>query len=73
MSNAANEIKKMWPIFSVGQNKPIQLRALSPKAAPIKLSPKNSTFTASQYPDPDERKRAFGRDMLRLKGREYVG
>lgn len=61
------QFKKAWEnIFHVGQNNPVQLRALSPKGAPRALRARNITFTASKYPDPEERKWALEQEALRL-------
>ena len=66
------QFQKAWSkLFSVGQNNPLQLRAISPKGAPCKLLPRNITFTASAYPNIADRKNAFEREALRLNGLGY--
>ena len=66
------QFKKAWEnIFHIGQNSPVQLRALSPKGAPRALRARNITFTASKYPDPEERKLAFEQEALRLNDAGY--
>lgn len=64
-------IKESWSIFHVGQTNPLQLRALSPKGALRKLPVKNITFTASKYPNINDRKAAFEREALRLNALGY--
>ena len=60
------ELAKMWPIFPIGQNNPISIRAISPKGAPTFLLPENVTFNATEFPDLEDRKQAFADAALRL-------
>ncbi len=62
----AAELAKMWPIFPIGHDNPISLRAISPA-----LSPTNITFTAREYPDTQVRQRAFEVEALRLNEQGY--
>ena len=70
-ATAAQELAKMWLIFSIGPDSPISLRALSPKGAPRFLSVENLTFNAAEYPDPEDRKQAFADAALRLNENGY--
>ena len=65
-ATAAQELAKMWPIFPIGQNNPISIRAISPKGAPTFLLPENITFNATEFPDLEDRKQAFADAALRL-------
>ena len=71
MPNAPDEISKMWQIFTIGTEDPISLRALSPQGARSVLPVKNITFTASKYPAPEDRKKAFEAKALRLNAVGY--
>lgn len=49
MTDAANEIKKMWNIFAIAPNSVIELRALTPKGAPSPKLPQIQHFRAASY------------------------
>lgn len=68
---AADETGKMWAIFLPAADAPLALRGLSPKGAPRKLPIQNRTYTADEYPDVEERKRAFTEDAIFLNDKGY--
>lgn len=71
VADAAHELAKMWAIFPIGQTNPISLRVISPKGAPTRLRPMNLTFNAAEYPDLEDRKRAFADAALELNSIGY--
>ena len=71
MTDAANEIKKMWLIFAAGKSSRLELRALSPNGITPKLKPFTKHFRAADYEDVDACKRAFEQEALRLNAEGY--
>ncbi len=71
MTDAANEIKKMWLLFTVGKSSRLELRALSPNGITPKLKPVTKHFRAADYEDVEVCKRAFEREALRLNADGY--
>lgn len=65
------ELRKMWPIFSVGQDNPIHLRAIWGKGVPGYQAVKNITFTAAKYPNVADRQRAFEDKAIALNRLGY--
>ncbi len=68
---AADEIGKMWPIFLPAADAPLAQRGLPPKGALHPLRIQNRTYTADEYPDIEERKRAFTEDAIFLNDQGY--
>lgn len=66
MTDAANEIKKMWDIFAVGPNAVYELRALSPKGSPGPKPPQIKHFRAASYDSIEKCKEAVERAALEL-------
>jgi hypothetical protein len=65
------EIKKMWPSFGAAGRTPLSLRAIPPKGAKPILRVINKTFNANDYPNIEDRKRAFEAEALRLNDLGY--
>ena len=71
MTDAANEIKKMWLIFAVGKSSLLELRALSPQGITPVMKPVTKHFRAADYEDVEACKRVFEREALRLNADGY--
>lgn len=65
MKPSRQEIHKIWAYFDVGPDDPIALRLICPKGVEYKLRPLNITFNSRDFPDVEERKRAFEDEALR--------
>lgn len=71
MTDAAQEIKKMWQIFAVGESSILELRALSAEGITPKRKPVAEHFRAADYQDVDACKRAFEQEAMRLNVEGY--
>jgi hypothetical protein len=71
MTDAAQEIKKMWLIFAVGKSSILELRALSPQGTTPVLKPFTKHFRAADYVDEEVCKRAFEQEAMRLNVEGY--
>lgn len=71
MTDRAAELAKMWPIFPIGPDNPITLRAISPKGAEFEFPARNITFTAMDFPEVEKRKEAFAKQVLALNREGY--
>ena len=71
MSDATNEIKKMWLIFAAGKSSLLELRALSPQGITPVMKPVTKHFRAADYEDVEACKRVFEREALRLNADGY--
>ena len=71
MTDAANEIKKMWLIFAAGVSSILELRALPPNGITPVMKPVTKHFRAADYEDVEECKSAFEREALRLNADGY--
>jgi DNA primase len=65
------EIQKIWGHFPVGLNDFISIRALCPKGVEYFLYTQNVTFNAIDFPDVEERKRAFEDKVMKLNVEGY--
>lgn len=71
MSEAQNEIKKMWQIIGTNNSSVLELRALWPQAVPNSKAPVTKHFRASNLGGIDACKAAFEREALRLNALGY--
>lgn len=71
MTDAANEIKKMWQLIAVGSFSILELRALSPNGITPIMKPVTKHFRAADYKDVELCKSAFEREALRLNADGY--
>lgn len=69
--NPADEIKNVWNILSVSEDSIWSIRALKPYGSTEHLPAVNWLFTPVQYPDVEDRKRAFERKALSLDRQGY--
>lgn len=65
MKPSRQEIQKIWPYFPVGPEDPLSLRFLCPKGVEYRLPALNITFNSRDFPNLQERKRAFEEEALR--------
>jgi hypothetical protein len=72
MLPSREEIQKTWNHFPVGPDDPLSLRLLPPKGAGYELDPLNITFNRQDFPDIQERQRAF-EDEAMLRNEEGYG
>ena len=71
MTDAANEIKKLWQLVAVGKSSVLELRALSPDGIAPKLKPVTKHFRAAEYKNVETCRRAFEQEALRLNAGGY--
>ena len=71
MSNATDEIKKLWQIIAVGSNSILELRALWPSGISPSKPPLTTLFRAKHYQTVDECRAAFEDEVLRLNKLGY--
>ena len=71
MLPSLEEIQKIWFLFPVGLNDPISIRALCPKGVEYVLYAQNVTFNAIDFPEVEERKRAFEDKAMELNIEGY--
>ena len=69
MASAVEEIRKMWSIFPVGEDNPLSLRAIRAKHLGGRVI--NYSFTAGEFPNIEDRKKAFEAEALRLNAASY--
>jgi hypothetical protein len=71
MTDALNEIKKLWQLIAVGSSSILELRALPPNGVLPKLKAVTKHFQAAEYPDVEACKRAFEHEALGLNAIGY--
>jgi hypothetical protein len=71
MTDAALKIKKMWNIFPIGPKSVMELRALSPKAAPHALPPQIKRFHVDSLANVETCKEEIERAALQLNRQGY--
>jgi hypothetical protein len=71
MSEAQNEIKKMWQIIGTSNSSVLELRALWPQASSHSKPPVTTHFKASDLGGIDACKSAFEKEALRLNAVGY--
>lgn len=71
MEPSRQEIQKIWDHFEVGSEDPIALRFICPKGVDYALPTLNITFNCQDFPDVEDRKRAFEDEALRRNVQGY--
>jgi hypothetical protein len=71
MLPSREEMQKIWGHFPVGLNEAISIRALCPKGVEYDLYTHNVTFNAIDFPEVEERKRAFEDKAMELNIEGY--
>ena len=71
MTDAAQEISKLWRIVAVGAGSVMEIRALQPKGLPGSRSPVVRHFRQGNYPDTEAFKRDVERSALQLNEDGY--
>lgn len=71
MTDAAQEISKLWRIVAVGSGSVMEIRALQPKGLPGSRPPVVRHFRQGNYPDTEAFKRDVERSALQLNEDGY--